>query len=132
MRDGMRIIVIVARLLLGLAFTVFGLNGYLQFIPQPTIIPGDAGLFFGVLFRTHYLYFTTGVQLIAGLLLLADLYVPFALVLLAAMISNILVFHITMMPEGLIPFPIVVTVLWFIVAWSLRAHFAPLFVRKAK
>jgi putative oxidoreductase len=126
---GMKIGVLLARLLLGLVFAVFGLNGFLHFIPTPPSIPGDAGVFFGVLTKTHYVYLTAGVQCIAGVLLLADQYVPLALVLLAGMLVNILTFHITMMPQGLL-MPIVVTILWFIVSWSIRGHFAPLFVRK--
>ena len=53
-------------------------------------------------------------------------------VLLAAVIANILMFHVTMWPQALVPFPVLVTVLWFIVAWPLRTHFAPLFVRKVE
>jgi putative oxidoreductase len=126
----MKIVVLIARLLLGLIFTVFGLNGFLHFIPAPPSIPGDAGVFFGVLMKTHYVYLTAGVQVIAGVLLLANQYVPLALVMLAGMLANILTFHITMMPQGLL-IPIFTTVLWFIVSWSMRERFAPLFARKA-
>lgn len=79
---------------------------------------------------THYTWMVSGVQVLAGLLMLANRYVPLALVLLAAELVNILTFHITMMPAGL-PLPLVVTLLWFIVAWPLRRHFAPLFVPRA-
>ncbi len=128
----MRIIVLLARLLLGIMFVVFGLNGFLLFMPPPPHIPGNAGAFSGAMWSSHYVYFTSGVQVLAGALLLVDQYVPFALVLLAAVIANILAFHVTMWPQALVPFPILVTVLWFIVCWPLRAQFAPLFVRKAK
>jgi uncharacterized membrane protein YphA (DoxX/SURF4 family) len=126
----MKIVVLVARLLLGLVFAVFGLNGFLQFIPAPPSIPGDAGVFMGVFMKTHYVYLVSGVQLLAGLLLLVNQYVPLALVLLGAMLANILTFHLTMMPQGF-PIPIFVTVLWCVVFWSMRKHFAPLFARKA-
>ncbi len=128
----MRIVVLVSRLLLGLGFAVFGLNGFLQFIPAPPHIPGNAGAFSTAMMSSHYVYLTTGVQLISGVLLLLNRYVPLALVLLAAVIVNILTFHITMWPQSLVPFPILVTVLWFIVAWPIRAHFAPLFVQKVE
>ena len=82
--------------------------------------------------NSHYVYLTAGVQALGGALLLADQYVPLALVMLAAVIVNILTFHITMWPQMLIPFPILVTILWFIVAWPLREHFAPLFARKVE
>ena len=124
----MKIVTVIARVLLGLMFFVFGLNGFLNFIPAPPI-PGPAGAWFGAMFATHYLVLIAGVQLIAGALLLTNQYVPLALVALAAVIANILTYHITMLHEGW-PLAAFVTVLWFIVAWPLREHFAPLFARK--
>ncbi|MDQ6933543.1 MAG: DoxX family membrane protein [Candidatus Eremiobacteraeota bacterium] len=128
----MPIVVLVCRLLLGLMFTVFGLNGFLLFMPPPPHIPGYAGAFSAAMMSSHYVYLTAGVQLLCGVLLLLNRYVPLALVMLAAVIANILTFHITMWPQPLVPFPILVTLLWLIVAWPLRAHFAPLFVRKVE
>ncbi|HEY8313834.1 MAG TPA: hypothetical protein VIG51_06640 [Candidatus Baltobacteraceae bacterium] len=124
----MRIAVVVVRVLLGLIFVILGLNGFYAFLPEPPI-PGDAGIFLGILMKTHYVYLTTGIQVIAGVMLLANRYVVLALVLLAGELLNILTYHITMMPQGL-PLPIIVTILWFVVAWSVRANVAPLFVRK--
>jgi len=127
-----RIVVLIARLLLGLMFAFFGLNGFLLFLPPPPHIPGNAGLFSGAMMSSHFVYLTAGVQVLAGVALVLNQYVPFALVVLAAVIVNILTFHITMWPQALVPFPILVTVIWFIVAWPLRANFAPLFVRKVE
>lgn len=128
----MRIVVLVSRLLLGLMFAVFGLNGFLLFMPPPPHIPGNAGAFSAAMMSSHYVYLTSGVQFLSGVLLLINQYVPLALVMLGAVIVNILTFHITMWPQSLVPFPILVTVLWFIVAWPLRAHFALLFARKVE
>lgn len=122
--------VLTARIVLGLIFTIMGLNGFLLFMPPPAIIPGNAGAFSGALFASHYVYFTAGVQVLAGLLLLVNQYVPLALVVLAGVIANILAFHLTMWPQSIVPFPVLVTVCWFVVAWSMRAQFAPLFTRK--
>ncbi len=127
----MKIVVTIARILLGLVFVVFGSNGFLNFIPVPPM-EGFAGQFLGVLAASHYLYFIGGVEVIAGLLLLTNAYVPLALTMLAAVLANILVYHVTMMPAGL-PLALVTTVLWFIVAWPLRSHFAQLlFVRTVR
>jgi uncharacterized membrane protein YphA (DoxX/SURF4 family) len=126
----MKIVHTIARILLGLSFLVFGLNGFLFFIPAPASIPGPAGPFSQAMLVSHYTWFVSGVQVIAGILLLTNQYVPFAIVMLAAVLANILVFHLTMLPMGF-PLAIVTTVLWFVVAWPLRAHFAPLFVRRA-
>jgi putative oxidoreductase len=128
----MRIVVTLARLLLGLIFLVFGLNGFLLFMPPPAYIPGNAGAFSGAMMTSHYVYLTAGVQVLAGVLLLINQYVPLALVILAAVIVNILTFHLTMWQQYLLPFPVLVTVLWFVVAWPLRTHFAPLFARKVE
>lgn len=124
----MKIVAIVARILLGLMFFVAGLNGFFNFLHAPAI-PGMAGTFAGVLIQSHFAFFVSGVQVIAGALLLINRYVPLALTLLAAMIANILVFHLTMQPSGLPP-GIFAAILWIIIAWRLRTYFAPLFVRK--
>ncbi len=126
----MKITVLVARILLGLTFLVFGLNGFLYFIPAPPLT-GAAGAFSGALLASHYSILVFGVQVIAGVLLLTNQFVPLASALLAPVIANILVFHITMLPSGLPP-ALFVTLLWIIVALQLRAHFAPLFARKAE
>jgi len=100
-------------------------------IPPPHI-PGNAGAFSGAMMSSHYVYLTSAAQILPGVALLLNQYVPLALVILAAVIVNILTFHITMWPQALVPFPVLVSILWFVVAWPLRAHFAPLFARKAE
>lgn len=126
----MKIVAVIARILLGLGFLIFGLNGFFNFIHAP--LPGGmAGTFSGVLIHSHYIYFISGIQAIAGFLLLIDLYVPLAIVLLGAEIANILVFHLTMQLAG-IPQAIVVAILWAIVAWRIRANLAPLFQARAR
>lgn len=117
---------VAARILLGLMFVVFGFNGFLHFIPNPPAIPQYAGMFFGAMVQSHFSYFLFGVQLVSGVLLLINRYVALAVVALAAVIANILAFHITMWPASLVPMPIVATILWFTVAWSVRDRLAPL------
>jgi putative oxidoreductase len=126
-----KIVALIARILLGLIFFVFGLNGFLQFIPVPPGLPQNVVTFTTLLMSTHYIYLTAGVQVIAGALLLVGRYVPLALVMLAAMIVNILTFHITMFPQTLFPMPVVVLILWFLVAWPIRANFAGILAAKA-
>ena len=117
----MKIIAIVARLLLGLTFLVFGLNGFLHFLsmPAPT---GVAGQFMGALFVSHYLAVIFLIQLVAAILLLVNRYVPLALTLLAPVIFNILLFHILMAPSGL-PLALVVTVLWIVLFVTVQSAF---------
>ena len=116
----------IARTMLGLVFIIFGLNGFVPFIPNPPSIPQHAGVFFGVMVQSHFAYFVFGVQLLAGVLLVINSFVPLKLVMLAGVIANILAFHITMWPAAIFPFPVLVTVLWFIVAWRYRAKLNPL------
>ncbi len=122
----MKIAALVCRLLLGLVFLVFGLNGFLHFIPQPPPANPVAGQFLGALAGSGYLVPVFLLQLAPALLLLVNRYVPLALTLLAPIIVNIVLFHVLMAPAGL-PVAIVVAVLWAIVAWSVRPAFAGLF-----
>ncbi len=126
----MKIVTTIARILLGLIFLVFGLNGFLHFLPM-TLPSGPGGIFLGVLFTSGYIFLVAGVQVIAGVLLLINQFVPLALALLAAMLANILAYHATMAPNGF-PLPIFVLLLWAILAWGYRSYFAPLFVQKAQ
>jgi len=119
----MKIATLIARILLGLVFVVFGSNFFLHFIPQPPPPPGLAGDYVKVFVASGYMYVVGALQLLSGLLLLIGRFVPLALTVLAAMIFNILVFHILMAPEGL-PIAIVVAVLDLFLIWSYRDRFA--------
>jgi hypothetical protein len=109
-----------------------GFNGFVQFIPSPPYIPPTAMAFYGAMMTSHFAYFVFGVQVISGLLVLFNRYVPFALFMLGAVLANIFAFHITMWPQALFPMPIVALVLWFLTAWPIRSQFAPLFVQKVE
>jgi putative oxidoreductase len=124
----MKIASLIARILLGVIFLVFGLNGFLQFIhmPPPT---GIAGEFFGALFGSHFYVVIFGVQTIGALLLLVNRFVPLALVLLGPVIVNIFFFHALMAPAGL-PLAIVVVLLWTILAVRNKQHLAGIFVQR--
>ena|ERR1700694_4749999 len=80
----MKIVSIIARYLLGLMFTVFGLNGFLNFIHQPPPTNPLAIQFFVAISSSHFAAFFFAIQLIGGLLLLSGYFVPLALTLLAA------------------------------------------------
>jgi putative oxidoreductase len=124
----MKIASLIARILLGLIFLVFGLNGFLQFIhmPPPT---GVAGQFFAAIFLSHFYVVIFGIQVIGGLLLLVNRFVPLALVLLGPVIVNIFFFHALMAPAGL-PLAIVVVALWAILAIRNKQHLAGIFVQR--
>ena len=115
----------IARYLSGGIFLVFGLNGFLHFIPLPPP-SGVAGQFMGALFVSHYLTLIFALQVIGAVLLLANRYVPLALAILAPVIVNILSFHALMAPSGL-PLALFVTVLWALVFVHVRSAFTGLF-----
>jgi putative oxidoreductase len=121
----MRTASVVARYLTGVIFLVMGLNGFLNFIPLAPPV-GIAGQFMGVLYVSHYLWVIFAFQVIAGVLLLVNRYVPFAIAVLAPVIVNILTFHTTMAPSGL-PLALVVAALWALVFVDVRPAFAGLF-----
>ncbi len=118
----MKIASIIARYLLGLMFTVFGLNGFLNFIHQQPPTNPLALQFFGAIFTSHFAAFFFAVQLIGGLLLLSGFFVPLALTLLAAEIYNILAFHLTLAPAS-IPPALVACLLWALVFVQYRESF---------
>ena len=120
----MKIAALIARILLGLAFTVFGLNMFLHFMPgKPP--EGQAGAFIGALMSSGYIYAVGALQLIGGLLLLLGRWVPLGLTLLGPVIVNIVLFHICLERTGL-PIAIVVAVLALIVLARYRSAFAGL------
>ena len=121
----------IARYLLGLLFLVFGLNGFLHFIPQPPPPPGPAGMFLGALFVSHYLVAIFLLQLIPALLLLAGRYVPLALTLLAPIIVNIVLFHSFMAPSGL-PLATVTVLLWIVTFLGVRSAFRGIFQQRVQ
>ena len=120
----------IARIVLGLIFLIIGLNGFFFFMPTPPI-SGLAETFFTTMIASHYSVLVFSVQVIAAIMLLTDQYVPLALVALAAVIANVLTYHITMLPRGL-PLPLFTALCWFLTAWPLRHHFALLFARRVK
>ena len=125
----MKIAALIARILLGLIFFVFGLNGFLNFIPTGPLPTGLAGQFVTVLIQSHYVLFVSGIQVAGGVLLLVNRYVPLALVLLGPVIVNILLFHLLLNRTGLL-IAIIVAILWGIVAFRHRQNFSGIFVQK--
>ena len=121
----MKIATIIARVLLGLVFVVFGSNIFFHFIPMPPQKPSLATDFSKALMESHHIYVVGFLQVAGGLLLLIGRYVPLGLTLLGPVIVNILLFHIFLEPIGL-PMAIVVSVLALFLLWRYRTNFAGL------
>jgi hypothetical protein len=117
--------VTVARLLLGLGFFVFGLNGFLGFLPNPEHT-GAAGAYLGGLAAAGYMFpFIKGTELVVGALLLANRFVPLALTVLAPVMLNIVAFHVFLEPATLVV-PLLLLALHVYLAYRYRAVYAPI------
>jgi uncharacterized membrane protein YphA (DoxX/SURF4 family) len=120
-----------ARLLLGLIFFVFGLNGFLGFLPHPPA-PPEAAAFGGALAATGYMLpLIKGTEVVTGLLLLSNRFVPLALVVLAPVVVNIVAFHAVLAP-GSIAITLVVLALELALAYAYRASFRSVLALDAK
>ncbi len=124
----MKIVSVIARYLLGLMFTVFGLNGFFHFITQPPLTNPLAIQFFTAISVSHFAAFFYAIQIVAGLLLLLGFFVPLALIMLAAELYNILAFHLTL-SAGAAP-AVVACVFWVLVFLQYRSSFDQVFAAK--
>jgi uncharacterized membrane protein YphA (DoxX/SURF4 family) len=122
-----------ARVLLGLVFFVFGLNGFFNFIPQPATPPPEGAMAFaGAMMKTGYLFpLLKATEVVSGVLLLSGRFVPLALTFLAPIIVNIVAFHAFLAPSG-VPIAVVVLALEVYLAWSYREAFRPMLAARAK
>ena len=116
----------VVRVLLGLTFFVFGLNGFFNFLPAPKeAMPEGAMTFIGALMGTKYMFpLVKGVEVLAGALLLSNRFVPLALTLLAPIVVNIVAFHTLLTPLNPVAFAVLALELYL--AWEYRAAFRPM------
>jgi hypothetical protein len=114
-----------ARLFLGLVFTVFGLNFFLHFLPAVATTPRAAS-FAGALFASSYFFpLLKTTEVLAGLFLLGNRFVPLALAVLAPIVINIVGLHLFLAPSGL-PLALAVLAAEVYLAWTYRAAFAPM------
>jgi uncharacterized membrane protein YphA (DoxX/SURF4 family) len=121
-----RLLPTIARILMGLVFLVFGLNGFLHFMPEPKTMPESVAGFVGALMKTRYMLpLISGTQVLVAVLLLLNRFVPLALALIAPVIVNIIAFHIYLAPSTIGP-GVVVLLLELYLAWAYRKSFRPM------
>jgi len=122
----MNTIAMIARYLLGLAMLVFGANKFFNFMPAPELT-GDAASFMGALAGSGYIFPTLGVvYILAGLLLVLNKAVPFALTILVPVSFNIVAFHLKFDPAGVL-FAAVVALLNLFLIYTNWDRFKSLF-----
>ncbi len=116
---------LILRIILGLALVVFGANKFLGFLPIPEMAE-EAGTFMGALAATGYMIPLIGiVEMVTGALILAGLFVPLALVLLAPVLVNIVLFHLFLDPGGILP-GLILTILALILMFAHFGSYRPL------
>ena len=126
----MKIVVLIARILLGLVFVVFGLDKLIHIFPVPPTPPGVIGEYTHAMTSTHYMAVVGVFEMAGGLLLLIGRFVPLGLCLLAPVIVNILIVDVLMMPSALLV-GLVVTLLWLLIFYRERSAFAGIFRARA-
>src|SRR6059036_3373048 len=122
-KSASRIVTAIVRILLGLMFLVFGLNGFLNFMPAPKDMPPEIMNVMGALMNAGYMTVVSGAEVIIAVMLLTNRFVPLAL--LAPIVVGILTFHVAMQPETIGP-GLVVLVMELYLAWAYRGAFHPM------
>ena len=120
-----RISTAIVRVLLGLMFLVFGLNGFVNFIPAPKDMPQEIMNVIGALMKGGYMTVVSGAEVLVAVLLLTNRFVPLALALLAPIIVGIITYHVAMQPATIGP-GIVVLLMELYLAWAYRGAFRPM------
>jgi uncharacterized membrane protein YphA (DoxX/SURF4 family) len=115
----------IVRILLALLFLLFGLNGFLNFIPTPKDLPPDIATVSGALVKGGYMTVASATEVLVAVLLLSNFFVPLALALIAPIIVGILTFHVAIAPATIAP-GIVVAIMELYLAWSYRGAFRPM------
>jgi len=126
----MKIAVLIARILLGLIYFVFGLNFFLHFIPMPAPTKDAAGAFEGGLFGAGYFFpFMKVVEIVSGLFLLLNRYTPLFILVVFPITLNIFLFHAVLAPSGLTTAaPMLIFNLFL--AFAYRKYYTSIFVAK--
>jgi uncharacterized membrane protein YphA (DoxX/SURF4 family) len=132
-RPRKRYVVATMRLLMGLAFFVFGLNGFLNFIPQPKEAPPKlaADLVAAMMNTGYMMKLVSGTQLVVGALLLLNCFVPLALALIMPVLVNIIAFHLYLQPAGIAPGAILMA-MELCLAWTYRKSFYPMLAMRVR
>lgn len=111
----------IVRIFLGLILLLSGLNKIFKFIPTPADSLIES---FG---KVDYIFpVVAALEIIIAVLLLSKKWVAFALILLVPLSLNILLFHLYLNFEGIIP-AILVATLNIILLYKQRRQYVPLF-----
>jgi uncharacterized membrane protein YphA (DoxX/SURF4 family) len=119
----MKFAVIGARVLLGLIFAVFGLNGFFNFIPTPEMNEAAGSLLGAFVATGYFMVVVKLVEITSGLMILTGRFLPLGLILLAPVSVNIMLFHIFLDQSGL-PMAVFIIAMQLFLAWAYRDSFS--------
>lgn len=121
-----KILITTSRILLGLIFLIFGLNGFYTFIPVPEFHP-----FMEILVSSGYIYIIKTIEVVGGLLLICNRFIPLALALLVPDVVNITAYHILLDPRNwyIVPFLLILSGILIFSYWQ---YFKSLFSFKTE
>lgn len=131
----MRVVALICRILLGLIFVVFGLNGFFHFIPMKGAMPPattPAGEWMDAMMKSGWMHHVSFFQVLGGVLVLIGGTLPLGLVILGPIIANILMFHILLMGGHGIGMGVFAAILEIVLLWAYRANFAGIFTTTAR
>ena len=122
---------VVTRYLLGLIYFVFGLNGFLDFIPAPPPQENILPFMNGLMSTGYFFPVLKGTEVLCGLLLLSGFFVPLSLVILAPITIQIFLFHAFMTPTlAMNIMPLFIIALHFVTARGYWNVYQPLLKAK--
>jgi len=117
-----------SQILLGLIFLIFGLNGFLNFLPQPSLPESAMGYIGGLASSGYFFPVLKTTKVLTGLLLLIGVAAPVALVILAPISIHIFLFHAILTPGvSNLVLPVVILALHVVAATAYWPLYRPLF-----
>jgi putative oxidoreductase len=124
----MKIAVLIARILLGLIFVVFGFNYFHDFlkIPMPPMSKTASGFEFGLYNSGYFFQYMKVLEIVSGLFLLVNRYTALFILVLAPIVLNIFLFHTILVPSGM-PLGSVILLLELFLIYAYRKYYASVF-----
>jgi putative oxidoreductase len=125
----MKIAVIIVRLLMGLLFLFASLAYFFNLVPQPELKGGPKLFMEGIVATRYFLPLLKTTELVCALAFLSGRFVPLATVVLFPITLNILLYHLSLLPEG-VPLGIFILLGNLFLAFACRAHYKSLLAAK--
>lgn len=113
------------RILFGLLCLIFGIDKFVSFLEVPPI-PGDGGELMRIYAKSGFLKIIGALEILGGLALLTNKFVPLALIFMMAIMFNAAIIHLFYDPENVIG-AVLGLIFGFILILSEKERFLPLF-----